>query len=61
MRQKSIYGPDADVFRPERWEDPSLRPGWGIPALRRRSENLFGSAVCADGDVLCHDPDVAGV
>ena len=28
MRQKRTYGPDAEVFKPERWADPSLRPGW---------------------------------
>lgn len=27
-RRTDIYGPDAEVFRPERWEDDKLRPGW---------------------------------
>lgn len=27
-RRTDIYGPDAEDFRPERWEDDSLRPGW---------------------------------
>ncbi|KAH8682846.1 cytochrome P450 alkane hydroxylase [Tricladium varicosporioides] len=28
-RRHDIFGTDAEVFRPERWEDKSLRPGWG--------------------------------
>lgn len=33
MRQESVYGPDADDFRPERWADPQLRPGWNFLAF----------------------------
>ncbi|KAL3422064.1 N-alkane-inducible cytochrome P450 [Phlyctema vagabunda] len=28
-RQTSIFGPDAEEFKPERWDSPTLRPGWG--------------------------------
>lgn len=27
-RQKSVYGEDANEFRPERWADPAFRPGF---------------------------------
>ena len=31
-RRRSVYGDDAEDFNPDRWADPSFRPGW----VRRR-------------------------
>ena len=28
-RSKETFGPDAEDYRPDRWENPELRPGWG--------------------------------
>ena len=28
QRDKEFWGEDADDFRPERWDDPKLRPMW---------------------------------
>lgn len=28
-RLEESFGPDAEDFRPRRWENPALRPGWG--------------------------------
>lgn len=29
-RNKETYGPDAEEFKPDRWADPNLRPGWNF-------------------------------
>ncbi|KAL9130374.1 MAG: hypothetical protein Q9217_001432 [Psora testacea] len=39
-RRKDIYGPDADDFRPERWEN--LRPGWAFLPFNGGSRVCLG-------------------
>lgn len=48
QRDISIWGPDAEAFRPERWINETLRPGWTyIPVLG-------GGRICpAQQMVLC--------
>ncbi|GAB7365596.1 hypothetical protein MBLNU230_g6665t3 [Neophaeotheca triangularis] len=33
MRSTEVYGADAETWRPSRWEDPDLRPGWNYLAF----------------------------
>ncbi len=48
-RDTSIWGPDAEVFRPERWIEGDLRPGWTYVPF------LGGGRICpAQQMVLCH-------
>lgn len=47
-RDTSIWGPDAEVFRPERWLEGKLRPGWAYVPF------LGGGRICpAQQMVLC--------
>lgn len=41
-RDPSIYGADSMVFKPERWEDPSLRPGWGYLPFNGGARTCIG-------------------
>lgn len=48
QRDTSIWGPDAEVFRPERWIEGQLRPGWTYVPF------LGGGRICpAQQMVLC--------
>lgn len=40
LRSKTIYGPDADIFRPERWLEAE---GEKLQAMKRTAELNFGS------------------
>jgi cytochrome P450 len=41
-RDPAIYGDDAMEFKPERWEDPALRPGWGYLPFNGGARTCIG-------------------
>lgn len=73
-RRKDIYGPDAEIFRLERWEDKSLRPGYTSrysPLLPRYTQlvliyhrwpsSLLRAAIRADGTRIYDSEAAAGI
>ena len=49
-RREDIYGPDADDFRPERWE--SLRVGWEFLAFSGGPRICIGRKLCPSSSPL---------
>ena len=62
-RRKEVYGADAFEFRPGRWIDEKLklRPGWELPAVQRRAEDMHRTELRADGGRVHDGVSGAGV